>query len=109
MAYSIVYGGRVYFYQSGRSLDVPKSLKSGIALHALAIRASIEAGRLEYDFLAGDSQYKRDLSLAARPIVCLRAVAGSARARGVEAARRFADRAIARVRELRQGTQRTPA
>jgi CelD/BcsL family acetyltransferase involved in cellulose biosynthesis len=103
-AYSVVYGGKVYFYQSGRSLDVPKSLRSGIALHALAIRASIDAGLREYDFLAGASQYKRDLALASRPIWCLRAVAGTARARGVEAMRRLTERAIARVREIRQGT-----
>jgi CelD/BcsL family acetyltransferase involved in cellulose biosynthesis len=101
-AYSIVYGGKLYFYQSGRRVDVPKSLRPGIALHALSIRSSIEAGLREYDFLAGASRYKRELALASRPIVTLRAVAGGARARGVEAMRVLAERAIGRLRTARR-------
>jgi CelD/BcsL family acetyltransferase involved in cellulose biosynthesis len=103
-AYSIVYRGKLYFYQSGRRVDVPKGVRPGIALHALSIRSSIEAGLREYDFLAGASRYKRDLSLASRPIVSLRAVAGGARARSVEAMRLLAERAIARVRAMRRQT-----
>jgi CelD/BcsL family acetyltransferase involved in cellulose biosynthesis len=97
-AYNVVYRDKVYFYQSGRRLDVPKGIRPGIALHALALRASIEAGRREYDFLAGTSRYKRDLALALRPLVTLRAVAPGLRARAVEAARSMAERAIAGVR-----------
>jgi CelD/BcsL family acetyltransferase involved in cellulose biosynthesis len=92
-SYGIVYGGNLQFYQSGRRVDVPRGVRPGIALHALAIRASIEAGRREYDFLAGASRYKRDLALAVRPLVTLRAVAPSLRARAVETVRTFADRA----------------
>jgi CelD/BcsL family acetyltransferase involved in cellulose biosynthesis len=98
VAYNVVYAGRVYFYQSGRRVDLPKGLRPGIALHALSIRASIEAGRHEYDFLGGASRYKRDLALAARPLVTLRAVAPSFRAQAVDAARRVAELAAARVR-----------
>jgi CelD/BcsL family acetyltransferase involved in cellulose biosynthesis len=108
-SYSIVYRGKLYFYQSGRRVDVPKSVRPGIALHALSIRASIEAGLREYDFLAGASRYKRDLALASRPIVTLRAVAGTARARGVEAVRVLTERAIARVRAVRRGDGTSPA
>jgi len=96
--YNIVYAGKVYFYQSGRRVDVPRAVRPGIAMHAMAIRTSIEAGRREYDFLGGASRYKRDLALALRPLVTLRAVAPSLRARAVEAARLLADGAIARVR-----------
>jgi CelD/BcsL family acetyltransferase involved in cellulose biosynthesis len=103
VAYSIVFRGKVYFYQSGRRLDLPRAVRPGIALHALCIRASIEAGRREYDFLAGASRYKRDLALAARPLVTLRAVAPGVRARAVEAVRGVAERAIARVRAARRG------
>jgi len=92
-SYGIVYGGKLYFYQSGRRVEVPKGVRPGIALHALAIRASIEAGRREYDFLAGASRYKRELALAVRPLVTLRAVAPSVRARAVEIVRTLADRA----------------
>lgn len=97
-AYNLVHGGRLQFYQSGRRVDVPKNVRPGIAMHALAIRASIESGLREYDFLAGASRYKRDLALASRNLVTLRAVAPGLRARAVEAARVLAERAIARIR-----------
>lgn len=93
-SYGIVYGGKLYFYQSGRRVEVPKGVRPGIALHALAIRASIEAGLREYDFLAGASRYKRELALAFRPLVTLRAVAPSLRARAVETVRTLTERAI---------------
>ena len=99
--YNIIYGGKVYFYQSGRKLDVPKSAKPGIAIHALAIKRSIDAGHREYDFLNGASQYKRQLALAHRPLVVLRAVAPSLRARAVDAARTLAERAVVRVRQYK--------
>jgi CelD/BcsL family acetyltransferase involved in cellulose biosynthesis len=99
--YNIVYRNKIYFYQSGRRIDVPRAVRPGIAMHALAIRRGIESGRAEYDFLAGASRYKRDLALAVRPIVEVRAVASTLRARAVEAARLLAERAIARIRLAR--------
>jgi CelD/BcsL family acetyltransferase involved in cellulose biosynthesis len=109
-SYSLVFGNKVYFYQSGRRMDLPKALRPGIAMHALAIRRSIEAGLREYDFLQGASRYKRDLSLGSRRIVTLRAVAPHFRARAVEGARRLTERAIEQVRGLRRGVlgPRTP-
>jgi CelD/BcsL family acetyltransferase involved in cellulose biosynthesis len=101
-AYSVVFGNKVYFYESGRRMDVPKALRPGIAMHALAIQRSIEAGRREYDFLQGTSRYKRDLSRGSRSLVTLRAVAPHLRARAVEAARVIAERAVAQVRGLRR-------
>lgn len=94
--YNIVYRGRVYFYQSGRKLDVPKGLKLGLAAHALALRAAMEAGHSEYDFLAGGAQYKRQLALAKHPLVTLSAAAPSMRART----------AVAAAAALNQGLQR---
>jgi len=104
--YNLVYGGKVYFYQSGRRVDMPKGVRPGIAMHAISIRSSIEAGRREYDFLGGASRYKRDLALAVRPLVTLRAVGPGLRARAVEAARLLADRAIAKVRGAKDGAAR---
>jgi len=72
VAYSIVWNDRVLFYQGGRTLEVPKQVRPGIVLHARAIRAAIEAGRREYDFLPGDGQYKRQLANASRSMVELR-------------------------------------
>jgi CelD/BcsL family acetyltransferase involved in cellulose biosynthesis len=105
-SYSIVFRGKVYFYQSGRRVDVPRMLRPGIALHALGIRASIEAGRREYDFLAGASRYKRDLAPVVRPLVTLRAVGTGLRARAVEVARGAAERAIERLRAVRRKSAR---
>ncbi len=96
--YSFVYAGRVQFYQSGRRVDVPKAIRPGIAMHALSIRSSIEEGRTEYDFLGGASRYKRDLALATRPLLTLRATAPGLRARAVEAARSLAERAMGQFR-----------
>jgi CelD/BcsL family acetyltransferase involved in cellulose biosynthesis len=75
-------------------------VKPGIAIHALAIKRSIELGHREYDFLNGASQYKLKLALAKRPLVTLRAVAPTMRARAIDAARTLAERAIAKAREL---------
>jgi CelD/BcsL family acetyltransferase involved in cellulose biosynthesis len=99
-AYSIVYGGKLHFYQSGRRVDVPRAVRPGIALHAMAIRSAIESGLREYDFLAGASRYKRELSLATRPLLTLRAVGRGMRARSVEAVRVLTEGAIARMRTV---------
>lgn len=103
VVYNIVYGNKVYFYQSGRLVDLPRSLRPGIVIHALSIRDSIEKGRREYDFLAGASRYKRDLALTARSIVSVRAVSPSLRGMLIEAARAFADRTRKRLAPSRAG------
>jgi CelD/BcsL family acetyltransferase involved in cellulose biosynthesis len=66
-------------------MDLPKELRPGVVLHALAIRRSIELGRREYDFLAGGSRYKQDLALAVRPLCTVRLV----RRRRIDLARRL--------------------
>lgn len=96
--YNIVYRGRVYFYQSGRKLDVPKGVKLGLAAHALALRAAIDDGHTEYDFLAGASQYKRQLALAKHPLVTLTAAAPSVRARTAVAAAAALNQGLRRAR-----------
>ena len=72
--YNLRWGGKVYSYQCGRRLDVPREVRPGIVMHAHAIRGAIAAGMREYDFLGGASQYKRKLAPATRPLVRLRAV-----------------------------------
>jgi hypothetical protein len=71
--YNIHWNGKVYFYQSGRQLHIPKQVRPGIVAHACAIRDAIAAGRREYDFLNGTSQYKMQLALSTRPVVTVRA------------------------------------
>jgi CelD/BcsL family acetyltransferase involved in cellulose biosynthesis len=72
--YNIVWNNKVYFYQSGRKPDAPSGQRPGIVLHAHAIRRAIASGRREYDFLGGGEHYKKQLALAARPLVQLRVV-----------------------------------
>jgi CelD/BcsL family acetyltransferase involved in cellulose biosynthesis len=96
--YNIIYRERVYFYQSGRKLDVPKGVKLGLAAHALALRAAMEEGRSEYDFLAGAAQYKRQLALAEHPLVTLSAAAPSVRARTAVAAAAALNQGLRRAR-----------
>jgi predicted ATP-grasp superfamily ATP-dependent carboligase/CelD/BcsL family acetyltransferase involved in cellulose biosynthesis len=97
-AYGIVWRGKVYFYQAGRSLAVPKGLRPGIAMHARLIERATELGRHEYDFLDGHSRYKRQLATAARSIVRLRAVRVRDGLR--ERTRKLAERGIAEGRML---------
>jgi CelD/BcsL family acetyltransferase involved in cellulose biosynthesis len=96
--YNLVWNGKVYFYQGGRKVDVPKDIRPGIVIHAWAIRAAIAAGRREYDFLAGGSRYKRQLAVSTRPLVRLRAV----RSPLLERIRRATERPFAKVGELRE-------
>lgn len=102
VVYNIVYANKVFLYQSGRTDAVPKGLRIGSAMNILAIRDAIEKGRSEYDFLNGNVQYKRQLSVGqVRQLVTIRAVAASARARALEATRKAADGIIARARTLK--------
>jgi CelD/BcsL family acetyltransferase involved in cellulose biosynthesis len=95
--YNIVWDGKVYFYQSGRKMDLPDGVRPGVVLHAHAIRRAIELGRREYDFLAGAARYKTQLALASRPLTQLRAVRPSLR----EWTRRTVESGISRVRLVR--------
>jgi hypothetical protein len=80
--YNIVYDGHVHFYQSGRTLEVPKGVRPGIAIHLYAIRRAIELGYKSYDFLGQPSQYKRQLAPThSRRLVNLTAVGPSLRAK----------------------------
>jgi CelD/BcsL family acetyltransferase involved in cellulose biosynthesis len=95
--YNFTWNDKEYFYQSGRKLDVPNGVRPGIVIHLRAIRRAIEAGRREYDFLGGASQYKRKLATATRPLLSVRAVrspvlelARSTVEHGIEAVRRLA-------------------
>lgn len=99
--YNIVWKGKVYFYQSGRTLEHPKGVRPGIVAHAFAIQRAIAAGLREYDFLAGTQQYKQQLALERRPIVTLRAV----HTRWRERARLLGERG---VQALRRRFRRAP-
>ena len=112
--YNLRWRDKIYSYQCGRRLDVPREIRPGIVMHAHAIRSAIAAGMREYDFLGGTSQYKRKLAPATRSLVRLRAVRRGLRetarqvAEGMTAAARLG-RAMVRERVRAHGARTTPA
>ncbi len=95
--YNIVWGGKIYFYQSGRTLAAPSDARVGVVMHAYLLQSAIERGLREYDFLGGPARYKMAFAEKTRPLVTLRAVRPSL----LETARRFADYGIDRLRVAR--------
>ena len=59
--YNLVRDGCVYNYQSGFDYAAHNALKPGLVTHYLTIVHNMDHGMRVYDFLAGDSQYKRSL------------------------------------------------
>jgi CelD/BcsL family acetyltransferase involved in cellulose biosynthesis len=67
--YNFVKNGKVYFFQSGFNYSgEDKHLKPGLVTHTFAIRYCLNAGFTDYDFLAGDAQYKRSLAKDCRQL-----------------------------------------
>ena len=67
--YNFRYRDRVYAYQSGLRYEEEARLKPGLLCHALAIeRAAADPGVRIYDFLAGDSRFKRGLANGVEPL-----------------------------------------
>lgn len=60
--YNFVHRDRAYAYQSGFPHHADNRLKPGLLCHHLAILMNRDRGLGFYDFLAGDSRYKRSLA-----------------------------------------------
>lgn len=67
--YNFVYQGVVYYYQSGFNYADFGRFKPGLVCHALAIPYNAALGHKTYDFLGGDSQYKKSLSTHTNQLV----------------------------------------
>ncbi|MBK6691528.1 MAG: GNAT family N-acetyltransferase [Myxococcales bacterium] len=105
--YNVLYANKVYVYQSGRTDDVPKNLRIGIAMNCVAVRDYIAKGFSEYDFLNGVSQYKRQMCAGrTHSLVTLRAASRSPRARLLEAARVATEGAARRAKVVRDEVRR---
>ena len=57
--YNYIDRGKVYYFQCGFDYEDDSKLKPGLLAHVLAIEHYKAHGLKEYDFLAGDAQYKR--------------------------------------------------
>jgi len=77
--YCLVDRGRVLSYQSGVAQLSDNKVRPGLLAHALCMRACHERGLAEYDFLAGDGRYKRELATVTRELVWVAARRRTAR------------------------------
>lgn len=66
--YNFTHLGKVYFFQSGFVYDADARLKPGMLTHSMSIEHYRRQGSREYDFLAGDAQYKRALAKHSRSL-----------------------------------------
>jgi hypothetical protein len=64
--YSFLFGGSSYFYQCGYDYELGEKTSPGIIVHALAIQHAARRGLIEYDFMAGDGEYKRRFATGSR-------------------------------------------
>ncbi|MFN7982866.1 MAG: GNAT family N-acetyltransferase [Vicinamibacterales bacterium] len=64
MLYSFLHDGCILFYQSGFAYQPDNRVKPGLVSHYLAVShyLTTRGDVREYDFLAGDAQYKRSLA-----------------------------------------------
>ncbi|MFN3490635.1 MAG: GNAT family N-acetyltransferase, partial [Anaerolineales bacterium] len=69
--YSFVYNGDVLFYQSGFNYQENNNYRPGLISHYFAILHNAQKNMKTYDFLAGDSSYKRTLANDSKSIYWL--------------------------------------
>jgi hypothetical protein len=66
--YNFIYAIKVYYYQSGFNYT-EKKLSPGLVTIACAVQFCLDLGLEEFDFLAGDYQYKRALAMNQRDLI----------------------------------------
>jgi CelD/BcsL family acetyltransferase involved in cellulose biosynthesis len=70
LLYGFIIRNRFEFYQSGINLESKHSKSPGFLAHLLTMRYLANSMSLsEYDFLAGDSEYKKQLSTTSRTLI----------------------------------------
>jgi CelD/BcsL family acetyltransferase involved in cellulose biosynthesis len=75
--YGLVEHGRILGYQWGLATFEDSRLSPGLAVGALVMQEALVRGFAEYDWLAGDVLYKRELSTRSRTLITARAIRGS--------------------------------
>jgi len=94
--YNIRYRGRVCHYQSGFRIEPGSQVQPGYVASYLAIKAAIESGAEEYDFMLGEANYKTRMANATRKLVTVRACRPSVK----ESLRQAARGAVRRARSV---------
>ena len=79
--YNIRYQGKIASYTSGMKAVDDKRVAPGVLTYYFAIKAAVESGAKEYNFMLGDQLNKKSLSNATRELVTLRIVRSSVKER----------------------------
>jgi hypothetical protein len=109
--YNFLFGGRAYFYQCGYDYDLAEKTAPGVIVHVFAIRHAAQRGLRDYDFMAGDVEYKRRFATASRAMHWISWEASTLKMLGfrlVRDAKRALDNA-ARTRTLPQSAAPRPS
>ncbi|HYZ85190.1 MAG TPA: GNAT family N-acetyltransferase [Bryobacteraceae bacterium] len=69
LLYNLLQNGKVYFYQCGFRYSEDKRLSPGTVTIAFAIDHYVAQGLNEFDFLSGETPYKRWMSTGSRDLV----------------------------------------
>jgi CelD/BcsL family acetyltransferase involved in cellulose biosynthesis len=86
--YVFVAQDKIYGYQAGLQYRTENGhFRPGLTLHSFAVRRYCEAGLGEYDFLAGEAEYKRALSTRTRRMLTVRLRRPTIRTRAMSIAR----------------------
>jgi CelD/BcsL family acetyltransferase involved in cellulose biosynthesis len=62
VTYIFVWDGRAYVYVRGLRYSEDKRMKPGFVTHIFTVRHAVSSGFKEYDLMAGDTPYKRELT-----------------------------------------------
>jgi CelD/BcsL family acetyltransferase involved in cellulose biosynthesis len=85
---------RVYFYLQGIESESDGKLKPGLSAHLLLMQYFLDQGYDMYDFMGGESQYKRQLATQQNAFTTLRVHNGGWRFRIEDKARRLKQRLL---------------
>ena len=72
--YNFIYNNNVLFYQSGLNYSTENTYRPGIVSHYYAILHNAKKELTNYDFLAGDSTYKKSLSTNSQKVYWVRMI-----------------------------------
>jgi CelD/BcsL family acetyltransferase involved in cellulose biosynthesis len=91
--HNFVYRGRVYFYQCGYEYGDDRRLQPGLVALSAAVRHYAASGEHEFDFLAGDAEYKKSLGQSARELEWTTIERGTLKTRAIAVLRELKRRA----------------
>lgn len=100
--YNFIHRGKVWSYQMGWNPEQDGRMRPGLTADFLTIEHYIRCGHDEYDFLAGDFQYKRSLATTRRALTWYTIPTGTLRSRSLTLARKI--REVYRGRYKREFT-----